>query len=565
LVELYTPRNLSALIDVTMRLEGLDLKRPVRAALQTVLIEVFDRASSLDPPGEARPRPRTLRIPVRFLERNVWLLLEEALSRLTGWAGEGISSVRRAPSLQALLDSRISAYALVPSAAREVGELLPPGATTLILADPPRPDGVYWALCALWAGWLWDTSAAHAMRPLLGRRRFDWEWHQRALRTALAAALPLLAPDGRLLTLFAEDEERLMESVCLAASGAGYELTGWGVDPGAGRQLVWRVPEHVAVRGVEPLEEELLTRNLTQSAAELAQLCLRERAEPTPWTVVHGAIYAGLSSRGLLAQADALPRHVSPPVGFTADAVHEGLEQLGLEAVDDEKRKQYWLSILDREEVEPLADRVEESVWKMLQSQPLWTKKELLRRIYSRFRDLLTPDPSLVLACLRSYDRGEEGGWRLREEDDPHRRAEELKALRKDLRALGELLEFQVGRGQGWDVRWQKGGRDVYLFVLSPTAALGRYLLFGPSIPDEACPCLVFPGGRAELLAYKLQRDPRLARLAEEEGWEFIKFRHLRRLMSEGSDRRAFEAVLRLDPVTEGEGVQIPLLLGGEK
>ncbi|HIE38738.1 MAG TPA: hypothetical protein EYP77_06680, partial [Anaerolineae bacterium] len=201
LVELYTTRNLSALMDVALRLEGLDLERPVRASLQGLLLSTFDRGSSLDPHGEVRPRPRVLRPPARFLERNVWLLLEEGLARLVARPdGENVSAPR-APGLSALLGDRAPAYGLVPCAAREVDGLLPPGSVSLILADPPRPDGVFWALCALWAGWLWNSPLAHAMRPFLRRRRFDWEWHQRALRAALTAAAPLLTPGGHLVTL----------------------------------------------------------------------------------------------------------------------------------------------------------------------------------------------------------------------------------------------------------------------------------------------------------------------------------------------------------------------------
>ena len=154
---------------------------------------------------------------------------------------------------------------------------------------------------------------------------------------------------------------------------------------------------------------------------------------------------------------------------------------------------------------------------------------------------------------------GEEEGWRLREEDGVERRGRELAELRRELRTLGARLGFRVRRGKGWGVRWVEEGKDRYVFALSPTAALGRFLLTGPAVPSTARPCLVFPGGQAELLAYKLRRDPRLARVAEERSWQFIKFRRLRRLIAEGLDRGLFEAVMRLDPIVEREGVQIPL------
>ncbi len=547
LVGLYTSRNLSALMDVAMRLEGMDLERRVRLALQGVLLDAFDRGCSLDPHGEARARPRTLRLPARFLERNVWLFLEEEVTRLAERPPVEKPLLQRAPGLSALLSDRSPGYVLTPSAAREVGRLLPPRATSLILVDPPRPDGVFWALCALWAGWLWDLPAAHALRPFLRRRRFDWEWHQAVLEVALAAVAPLLEPGGHLVTLFDEPDVGLLESVCLAASGAGYDLLGWGCDPEVGCHLVWQR----AGRRPEPAAEEEQPRELSLLAADLALRCLEQRGEPTPRAILHAAVCAGLARRG-----DCGGESYGP-------AIRQGLGRLAVEKVA-EGPELLWLPNLEGRGVEPLADRVEEKVWEAFQARSVWTEEEFLRHVYDHFDGPLTPDLSLVLACLDSYGRWREGEWWLREEDAPGRRAKEVQVLRKDLVALGKRLGFRVRRGRGWDVRWQEGGQDIYLFALSPTAALGRYLLADPSVPEGAIPCLVFPGGRAELLAHKLQRDPRLARVAGEKRWQFIKFRHLRRLIAEGLDRRSFETVLGLDPVTGREGVQIPLVLGGE-
>ena len=72
--------------------------------------------------------------------------------------------------------------------------------------------------------------------------------------------------------------------------------------------------------------------------------------------------------------------------------------------------------------------------------------------------------------------------------------------------------------------------------------------------------CLVVPGGRAQLVGLKLQRDPRLARAVEAGGFQFIKFRHLRRLVTEEElDRHVLKTVLGLDPLVEQEAAQIPL------
>ncbi len=541
LVDLYTPRNLSALMDVLIRLEGLDLERPLRAALQGALLETMDRASSLDPHEEERPRPRILRPPARFLERNVWFLLEETVARMARAGGH--PPVRRAAGLKALLSDPTPAYTLLPLPARDLGRHIPSGTVSLILADPPRPDGVFWALSALWAGWLWDSPAAQALRPLLGRRRLEWDWHQEALQAALAAVAPLLTPAAHLVLLFAESDDHLIASACQAASAAGYELVHWGASPEVGCRLVWRWrgpkrPEATPVPSPD---------DIAAAAAETIREILGARAEPTSRAVLSAAVHTELARR-----------YPHAPFSEIIHGARRGGESLELEVPDADL---FWLPALDdsRDLPPPLSDRVEETVRALLMARSTWTTEDLLRAVYRALSGPLTPDPSFVLLCIRSYGVEEAGVWRLREEDDPARREEEQESLRRDLEELGRRLGFRPARGRGWDVRWRERKQDVYLFRLSVTAALGTLLAPRPSIPRGGRPCLVIPGGRAELLAEKLRRDPRLARAIRAAGWQFVKFRHLRRLIAEGVSRQAFAAMLGLDPTTGPRGVQIPL------
>lgn len=567
LVDLYTPRNLSALVDILVRLEGMDMERPVRAALQGALLETMDRATSLDPHGDERPRPRLLRPPARFLERNVWYLLEEAVARAPDWARE---PVRRAPNLKDLLADSTPAYTLLPLPAREVARHLAPGTVSLILADPPRPDGVFWALSALWAGWLWESPASRALRPLLGRRRLEWEWHQEALYTALSAVGPLLTPDGYLVLLFAEPDEHLVASACQAASAAGYDLLGWGASTEVGCRLVWRwvrqdhpgrspagteadaetLPAPLSgarASDLRPPQEQPLD-SLPQTIAETIRETLRIRAEPTPRFLLLTAVHAELA------------RHRwNGPFGEMAQAIRRGWESLKLEALETDL---FWLPDLDTRHLgSPLADRVEETIRSLLIGGSPWTTDALLLALYRVLNGPLTPEPSLVLLCMHSYGLEANGLWRLREEDEPNRRAEELDALRHDLEELGRRLRYRPTRGRGWDLRWRERGRDIYLFHLSATATVSEAVLRRPSIPRGGRPCWVLPGGRAELLAEKLRRDPRLARALWEAGWQLVKFRHLRRLLAEGVDRRTFAVLLGLDPATGPRGLQIPLMI----
>ncbi len=405
LVDLYTPRNLSALMDVAMRIEGIEVDPPVRAALQAVLLEGFDRGSGLDPHGEVRPRPRVLRLPTRFLERNVWFVLEQALEERLALLAEPRPPLPRASSLADLLSDPHPAYILLPSPARHAGRRLPPGSVALLLADPPRPDGVFWALCALWSGWLWDGPIAKAMRPYLQRRRFDWEWHRRALQAAFKAVAPLLAPGGALVTLFVERDEGMVASVCLAAAGAGYDLSTWGVDPHTGCYLVWRWSGRTP-RAVEP---EALAHGLAAGAEMLARSCLRDRAEPTHRSVLRTTVYAGLAAGGHLAVMEApaegdekTEAHGRTPLRLhvALQAIEQGLERVGAEW--DEEAERLWLPALPPGGPDPLADRVEEAVWEILCERRTWSAADLLRSVYGRFVGSLTPDWDLVMACILS-------------------------------------------------------------------------------------------------------------------------------------------------------------------
>ena len=595
LVELYTPRNLATLIDLSRRLEALEADEETKTALSAILLDCCDAGSKLDPYGEERPRPRTLRPPSLYLERNVWLLFEEGLTRLL--ASETQPPVQRAEDVAALTWDKAAGYTLVSHTARDAQQIIRPGSAALIFNDPPRPDGVFWALSALWAGWLWDSPAARAMRPFLRRRRFDWDWHWRVLQAALKAAGPLLAPQGRLVTIFSSPDDALLESACLATSSAGYVLEGWGHSPDVGHRMVWRwKPQETW--GKMQVERELMTA--TKDAVVSA---LRERGEPTCWPLLHTSAYAGLAQSGLLVSAAAIPREEAPALTFTADTVRRAIQSAPLEQAAGEA---WWLTDPSRVEP-PLADRVDEMVWELL-IQQVWGLEELINAVYAHFPGPLTPDLKLVLACIDSYSapsewpfqkvngapsewpfqkvngapsewpfqkvNGAPSEWpfqkangapegkvlQLRPEDDPLRRAAEIKTLKNDLTALGKRLGFEAQQQPGWDVRWLEEEREMYVFAISTQAALGRCLLTQRAADKDAQRCLVVPGGRAGLIDLKLQRDPRLAHAVEASGWQFIKFRHLRRLVAkEELDRHALKTVLGLDPIAEQEAAQIPL------
>ncbi|MCB0001780.1 MAG: hypothetical protein KDH86_04455, partial [Anaerolineae bacterium] len=71
---------------------------------------------------------------------------------------------------------------------------------------------------------------------------------------------------------------------------------------------------------------------------------------------------------------------------------------------------------------------------------------------------------------------------------------------------------------------------------------------------------VVLPGGRAELLDFKLRRCPSWRGQLAWTGWEFIKFRHIRRLAAVPDLTLAgFRARAGMDPVVTLPGQQLAL------
>jgi hypothetical protein len=144
----------------------------------------------------------------------------------------------------------------------------------------------------------------------------------------------------------------------------------------------------------------------------------------------------------------------------------------------------------------------------------------------------------------------------LRLEDSPSARRADLETAAQALTALAPRLgvTFQRQDSPQRLIQWQDPGGTVTTFYLLASAVVGRILRQNLN-PAERC-LLVIPGGRAGLLAYKLDRDPALRAVAEH--WRIVKFRTLRRLSEiTGLTREGFEKELGGDPIEPPEQMKL--------
>ncbi|UCC61624.1 MAG: hypothetical protein JSV36_12550 [Anaerolineae bacterium] len=577
LLELYTPRNLYALSSLLMKIESLFADDEAQNILKLVLLRCLDSCSNLYGPLLSPPRQR-LRPPAQFLERNVWRAFLAAADVFPTADGE-----ERFPftdDLDELLTGEGEArVALLSLGVNRLVAALPPDRVALVIATPPRPDPVPWALSWLWTGWLFGHQAAAPLKPLLRQWRVDWDWYARTMQAAFRALRALLADEAPLVLAFEIRDPVMVETLALALAGAGYAPGAWiqQADTQAYRLVAHRVPSMPLL----PADVGELADALCAETSFAVRQVLATRGEPLTWDALRMPVYRQLASSGLLGQAAVAEDLSESPRAFVARQVQDamaGAEGLicleeAIEAEDEVTAahpRRWWLAQIEPA-APPLSTRVEAAVHQLLLSTLILTGDALMEEVYRRFPGDLTPEVSLIETCLRSY--GQEitpHHWQLRPEDQPDRRAGEVATIRQALCRLGTRLDFKVlRRGElpeplapgplpEFDVLWQDNGQPAYAFAIQWTARVHDLLL--AEAPVGVQPCLVMPGGRAELVGFKLQRDPRLRQAVARAGWEFIKYRHLRRIVAEETlNRHMLKQIFGLDPIIERDGAQMPL------
>lgn len=544
----YLDRPLYALSTLINKQEGLNLEEAQRRWMVSLLISACDAASALWPYPGGRSRPRQLGVPSQFRENNVWLAMEEAIP---AWSSqpEPLPLVEwpelPPPGGIGLYPGRIRGMLPFP-------EEVKPAA---VLAVFPRPNQAFWTLSAMWAGWLWGRDAAQPLHALLERKRFDWAWHATAMHSPLAALARVLPVGTPLIGLLAEVAPGFLAAVFSAASESGFSLEGLALrEDEEIAQGLWRSGAGGA--GTKDAAKELVYQ---ESAREV----LEARAEPAAYLTIYAGGLAGLAQNsGLTLPAGGavgdLPGRIQAHAG-RAFADRSLVRRFEGGSQEDE-RSLWWLAQPPADLEEPLADRVEREVVRMLQRNPGIARGELEEQVCKGFPGLLTPPVELFHAILESYAEeapSQPGRLRLMPQEAPGLRRADLEEARGLLHSIGERMGFAV-TGDVPLVWTPKSFGQVYFFYPMASSLVSRYVLGNPPGPVRQC-VMVFPGGRARLLSFKLRRDPRLAELLK--GWHLLKFRHLRNLAERKDvDPEVWDSLLDADPPFFDEAEQMRLL-----
>ncbi len=538
-LECYLPRAVYALITIINKIDGLSLSPERRRALFALVLTACDEGCALWAYPAERPRPKQLTLPSRFLEKNIWQALEQGVELWSGF--EKTFRISIWPGLP----DEAGGLCLFEGPMRELASKIKDLSIAAVVTALPRPNQAFWTLSALWAGWLWGQNAAASFKPVLRRRRYDWNWHAEALHSTLKIIVNQIPLNTPLFALIAELEPAFLSTALLAAAEAGFDLSGLALrtrqDPA---QVLWH---RRALAYEEKKPPEIDKEGLSQAMLST----LQKRSEPAPYIFLHAAgLVAMATDHSLRWRPEALAQIHSPLLETLA-----GPEFIHI-AEGQNPESGLWATGEWNGQIEPLPDRVEIATVQFLLKNPACTFRELEYALNTALPGLLTPSLGLIRAVLDSYAQETDGRWILRMEDSPAARHANLKEADQWLDTLGSRLGYSLHREEKNQrlIRWLENGQVIYSFFILTSAVVGRLLRQNPATAGNNF--MIIPGGRAGLLAYKLERDVTLRSLAGQ--WHILKFRHLRRLaIMTGLTREQLVKEFSVDPIEPPEQMKL--------
>ena len=542
-LDVYLPRSTYALITIINKLSSIPSSDPSHRLLEAMLLLTFDRASTLWPYPKKHQRPKLLTVPSQFREYNIWTALETSIDL---WGNPSTSvQLTKWPELPAdeggicIFEGRI----------KDLASILPKAEISCLLTTFPRPNQAFWALSALWSGWLWGYEAVQHFKTVLRRRRYDWGWHTTAIKNALLELSLEIPPGTPFLGLIKEIEPGFITSVILGVQLANFKFI----------NLSLRKEDHQAQITCQQDLSLAETHGEHKTFFEVIKKASREyledqRGEPSPFIYLHGAGLVALANNSLVRDEvsasdyyneiqGAFKQALSYRNGFLRYGGSEKSYEIGNWWIKDPKIKMM-----------PLTDRLEQCLVKHLLKFPASSFHQIDASICEKFSGLTPPISEFLQVGLNSYGVEipiDSDRWFLKEGDETTKRRKDIQTIISFLSNIGSRLGYKIHHTQSpyHTVHWNGlSNYPDYTFKITASALLGN--LINSINPSGSYQFLVVPGSRANLVAYKLKNNNYLQHSIQDK-ISFIKYRHVHQLNS--NPHLSMENIysqLSLDPLT---------------
>ncbi len=549
ILQAYPVRSLIILQTIFNKLEMLNQTPRRRELLIALIISASDYGNTLWAYPSPRHRPKQVIVPGVYQEKNLWKALESAIT--TWQVGTGPVPVHDwiAPPV-----SRGDGIYLYQGRIKELQPSLKSGFFSAAIAAIPRPNQAFWSLSALWTGWIWGSEAVSPIRQVLRRQRYDWNWHCNALMRVFESLYQFGQPSLKFFGIIAENEPMLLLSCLLAADAKGFKLDGFAqsIDDQIA-QCHWQYLPNFSIK---PMPNEAF---VDQAAADY----LHEKGEPASFQQIHSAVITKLAANNNLAMISFL-QNVNQAASETQRWLETILQKSGLLKRIDEghttlEAGEWWLTIPPKSHT-TITDQLEKEIYRLFVNAPIISSEQIQQIIYRQFPGIFTPENELVSICLLSYALQVDPKlrlWELRKFELPIEREKDKSDILGSLKIIAHKLGYRTSGSN--PILWhdEKDPQPHFHFDILTSAVISPYL--DPQPPYANTNLLVIPGSRANLLAYKKQRDPILKENLDR-NFYVIKYRQVRDLeVNPLLSRELFNEQILTDP-PEYSSTQLPLL-----
>ena len=545
ILNLYLPRALYFIFTILNKIESLKLTPSQEEVLDALLLSVLDAGHSLNPWPESEEPPRTLAQPEVYVERNLWQVMENSITRWVNAAKPVLFSlwpqVPEGPGVS-----------LHRGRMRDLAQgftVLQPDALCSVI---PRPYAAFWTLSAVWSTWLWGKESAAGFLSILERRRFDWQWYSAALQAAFTPASKLLKSNAPIVTVLSEPFTGLTNAVFNAASASSWSLSAIAAaDDASPFQVKWASVS-------KPSSGKSNTQRIIREAI---RKLLMDAGEPRRYTLLHAAVMTALASAHCLpADSDQLrgelPAQVIRDIQ-TIFAYGKFLRHLG-SASSDPETGTWWLAQLEALPVS-ITDRIELQVVEFLREHTVVDLGDLMDALCEQFTGFLSPPAEAVSAILASYSRMDTatGRWHLNDHDHAQKRTQDISNIQKLVFETGKKLNFDATGDNPIDFIDKTTGAVTYRLFTSDSARVNE--LARLPTPVDCQYVYLFPGSRAGLIKWKIDANDLLAEITSS-NWHFLKFRTMRHLaVRPDLSRELWTLLIDSDPISPEETTQLSM------
>jgi hypothetical protein len=534
-LENYLTRPLYVLFTLLNRLESLQLTVEDEGLMQALLISTFDNGNTLWPHPSSNLRPKQLGQSGHIRENNLWMALADAVEE---WCDQG----NPVPLVEfPQLPPSEGGVVLFPHRFKDLKPKLNPHfSPDVIIAIPPRQNQALWTLSAVWAGWLWGPEAVQPFRSALIRQRYDWQWYTDAMAGVTSSLVDASKKPIPVIGLLTELEPAYLISTLTAFDLGGFDLGGYSLNPEMDiAQLLWiqQAGEKPSIGDLRPVIRKAIVN------------CMKEYNQPVEYPIL--AATAGFA----LAEEHLYQTQVGEPSDRYTTA-YNTLKTEFLTAGDYIRYRgqrtletEIWWKKGLRVTNNSTDDRIEMAIVEMLLQDTGADFQSVQTRLNRQFPGVLTPGTELIRTILDSYGElvdSVAGKWKLASRENPLTRQTDLSEMLDTLRSTGSKFGYKV-EGES-DSIWKNSDGDlVYYFVPTVQACVSDIMMNSTYPPEKSL--IVIPASRANLLLYKIEKNPLLYE-AMVAGWRIVKFRHIRHISIEHQNEpEQWEMQLDMDPL----------------